>query len=212
MQRLLHDKTLQKRYIKGFSIALAYVAFFFFVESLDLNYSYLHHPIDDLIPFNEFAILPYSSWFFYMAFTLIYFAHHEGDRFDRVVYLMFGGMAFCLIINMIWPSAVDLRPKVFPRENPITDFVRLLHKVDTPTNVCPSIHVYATWICHLALIRWSRLKNKMLTHLLSWFFCLSICMSILFLKQHSIIDLFWGVVVALVIWVLVNWILRNKQE
>lgn len=200
---ILSKSELKKRYLVGIGIYVLYQLTFFFVESLNLNYQVIHHPIDDLIPFNEFWMPAYLFWFPYLAFSLIYFAHQtRGRLYYQYLGLLFGGMFATLVIYLIWPNMVDLRPAAFPRDNLFTDLVRVLHVVDTPTNVCPSIHVYATLVAHLSLMRQTQLGKKRVYHLISLVFVILILASTVFLKQHSIVDLFWGVIMGLALYFL----------
>ena len=53
---------------------------------------WVHTPLDDLIPFCEYAILPYLAWFVWIPFTL--FALLRGPRTDfmRLCLPLFAGM------------------------------------------------------------------------------------------------------------------------
>ena len=46
-----------------------------------------------------------------------------------------------------------IRPGVFPRDNLFTRAVGLLYRIDTPTNVLPSMHVFN------AILMWAGLKS-----------------------------------------------------
>lgn len=208
----LKTEKFKKRFIITLVIYLLYQLLFFVVEKFDLDFTYLHHWLDDYIIFNEFFIIPYISWFFYLGFSLFYFAlekERESEYFDYLL-LLFGGMTLCLIINMLWPTALNLRPKEFPRDNIFTSIVRLLHKVDTPTNVCPSIHVYATLIAHLCLINWSNFGKKWQNRAISFFIMSMIVLSTVYLKQHSVIDVFWGLILGFALYLPYNRFFKDK--
>lgn len=177
-----------------------YQALFFIIEGLNLQYTVIYHPLDDLIPFNEYFMIPYIMWFFYLGFNLIYYIRNT-DRsiFNQYYGLLFGGMVFCLIINVVWPSMVQLRPTHFERENIFIEIVKFTHIIDTPTNVCPSIHVYATAITHMALARLTKIGQNRFVYWTSLITSVLILMSTVFLKQHSIIDVIVGLFVAQVL-------------
>ena len=45
-----------------------YLVWFFTLDWTITDPTYIiHHPLDDLIPFNEWFIFPYCSWFFLLA-------------------------------------------------------------------------------------------------------------------------------------------------
>jgi len=93
-----------------------------------------------------------------------------------------------MAIYIIFPNRQDLRPEVFPRDNILTDIVGLLYKFDTDTNVCPSLHVaYSIGIASA----W--LKEKSVTWRSKTFVVIVVilvCLSVAFVKQHSVIDAF----------------------
>lgn len=76
--------------------------------------------------------------------------------FDRKNYfylcgVMFSGMALCLLLYLIFPNGVDLRPQSIESSNLAAIFVRMIWSADTSTNVCPSIHVASTFSIFLAV-------------------------------------------------------------
>lgn len=76
----------------------------------------------------------------------------------------------------------------FPRDNFLTGIVAGLYQGDTPTNVCPSIHVYNSIAIHMALSQSYALREHKGIRTGSLVLCILICLSTMFLKQHSIID------------------------
>ena len=72
----------------------------------------------------------------------------------------------------------------------------MIHAVDTPGNVCPSIHVSSSTAVAAVVCRSRFLKKKVL---LRWGVCLlvlGISLSTMFLKQHSVIDVVCGAVLT----------------
>lgn len=71
--------------------------------------------------------------------------------------------------------------------------VAFLYETDTPTNVFPSIHVFNTAVvCSSVLKSAQKKRAKALNLLLS----ASIVLSTVFLKQHSILDVAAGLLMA----------------
>ena len=58
--------------------------------------------------------------------------------------MMFSGMTFCLILYMVLPNGLDIRPtaEAVGRDNIAMQIMQLLWKADASVNVCPSIHVF----------------------------------------------------------------------
>lgn len=146
----------------------------------------VHSPLDDMIPFCEFFIIPYVAWYLLIAWTLLYFALYNVDGFKKLMVFFIITQISAMVIYIIFPNRQDLRPDVFLRDNFLIDAVKFLYKVDTDTNVCPSMHVGFS----LAITSvW--LKEKGVSKIWKAFVVISlvtVCLSISFIKQHSVID------------------------
>lgn len=151
------------------------------------GYSVIHTPVDDLIPFNEYFVIPYLLWFLYITFVVVYFLF-KCDRLEYFQLLAFlgAGMTVFLITSTLFPNSLQLRPAFFAHDNVFTDLVRFVYRNDTPTNVFPSIHVYNSLACYLAVMHSKQLSRR--AHIASFVLSLSIVMSTMFIKQHSVFD------------------------
>ena len=144
--------------------------------------------LDDYIPFNKYFIIPYTLWFAYIAVTVIFFFFYSQKEFIRYATFLILGMSICLIIYAFWPSMLNLRPTDLEATDIFSKMVLSIYTVDTPTNVCPSIHCLNSFIAHIAICRSEYFKQKKAIKALSFVLMISICMSTVFLKQHSIFD------------------------
>ena len=123
------------------SLAMLYFVFylvgFFSLEQLNQTEFYLITcPLDDLIPFCEWFILPYGLWFLVMPGSLIYFMFREKDAFLDLAFIMFTGMTFCLALYLVWPNGLDLRVDVQP-DNWAARLVRASTETFTPGIITP---------------------------------------------------------------------------
>ena len=177
---------------------LFYLAAFFGLELRNGNYYLIQCPIDNNIPFIEEFVLFYLSWFVLLAGAQIWSLFASKKDFLRLAFVMFLGNTICLGIYWIAPNGISLRPDTVP-DNIWGWMVGLLYQADTPTNVCPSIHVSSS--VAIALTGWNSelLKGNKWLRLFLAVWTVLICASTLFIKQHSIIDVFWGTVVSLVL-------------
>ena len=173
-----------------------YLPWFFWLEGMTRDYHIIHTWLDDLIPFNEYFIIPYFLWFVYVAGAMLYFFFKNTKDFYRFCEYLFAGMTLCLIICTIFPNGTDLRTMVNPDKNFCSWVVSLLHRIDTSTNVFPSIHVFNSVAVHVAVVKSDSLKNRRDIHFLSLVLCVLICLSTMFLKQHSVMDVIGGLLVA----------------
>ncbi|MBR3934667.1 MAG: phosphatidic acid phosphatase [Clostridia bacterium] len=146
----------------------------------------IHCKLDEMIPFCEWFIIPYVSWYLLIAWSLLYFALYDIDGFKKLMTFFFVAQVSSMIIYIIFPNRQDLRPVVFPRDNIITDAVKFLYSIDTDTNVCPSMHVGFSLAITSA---WLKAKN--VSRIWKGFIVFSlivICCSVSLIKQHSVID------------------------
>lgn len=152
------------------------------------NLHIINGPLDDMIPFCEVFIIPYFLWFAYIvASCVIMVLKADNQEFIRFALSLIIGMSLCMAICMVYPNGLTLRPDTLP-DNVFGRLVAGLYATDTPTNVFPSIHVYNSIAVHTALSKCKALKNHKGLLTGSLILCILICMSTVFLKQHSLYD------------------------
>lgn len=179
------------------SYGLIYLPWFFYLErTVTRNYSVMHVALDDLIPFCEYFVIPYLFWFIYVAGAVMYFFFNSRADYYRLCTFLFTGMTICLLICTFFPNGTNLRVPVNPQKNFCSFLVHLLHIADTSTNVFPSIHVYNSIGVHFAVIRSGILREKPRLQKASWALMTLICLSTMFLKQHSVLDVMGAVLLA----------------
>lgn len=104
----------------------------------------IHCPLDDMIPFCEWFVIPYLIWFLYIPAVFLFLFYHSKKEFYRMCAYEFTGMTIALIVYTVFPNGLNLRLTDIGRNNILVTIVQFLYASDTPTNVCPSIHVFAT--------------------------------------------------------------------
>lgn len=173
--------------------------FFYFLERgwPGRDYYYIYSRLDDLIPFCEFFVIPYLLWFAAIFGTLVYGFFFDIPTFKRLMKFIIITYTAAVVIYAIFPNAQGLRPTEFTRDNVFTRFMKDFYEFDTNTNVCPSIHVMGA--VGVMLAQWhSKALSKPIWRFLSVILCVSICLSTVFLKQHSILDVIPAVVICVV--------------
>ncbi|MBQ9152458.1 MAG: phosphatase PAP2 family protein [Solobacterium sp.] len=182
---------------------MLYLCWFYFAEYRNPVPKYIIHAgIDDIIPFSVWAVIPYASWAPFIFFSLLLFVLYASrEELWRLAVPMMCGMVLTVGFYLFVPTGLNLRPETMSGPSFLVWIVELLHKADTPTNVCPSIHVFISFIIDQAwqrstLIsgernRWKRILIRL------W--DLAIILSTLFLKQHSVIDVIAGMAVGLLL-------------
>lgn len=176
---------------------VGYFALYFLTENLIASErcTPVHCRLDDLIPFCELFVIPYVGWYLLIVFSLLYFALYNTKNFQRLQKFIIVTQIVATIIYIVYPTRQDLRPLEFPRDNIFTDIIGLLYAFDTNTGVCPSLHcaysigIASVWLKENAA-SW---KTKVFVVL----FAIMVCLSTMFIKQHSAVDFFAALPVCL---------------
>ena len=198
--RGLSLKTLNEprfRHVKLAAGWIVYFALYFLTENLIPweKCTPIHCALDDLIPFNEWFVIVYVSWYALVFGSLLFTLLCDVPRFKKLQTFIMITQAVAVICYILWPSRQDLRPQVFPRENFLTSVVAFIYAFDTSTGVCPSLHVgYSLGILSVGL------KNETLSPWLKaalTFFVLMVCLAVCFVKQHSALDVLAALPVGL---------------
>ena len=155
----------------------------------------VHCALDDLIPFNEFFLIIYCYWYVLLLGSLLWFFLYDIRSFKRLQCYIMITQAVAMMAYILWPSIQPLRPAGFERDNVLTRLMAFIYAFDTPTGVCPSLHVaYSMGIASA----WCHIKEKSLG--LKVFMVVSavlISISTAFVKQHSVVDIFAAIPVGL---------------
>lgn len=155
----------------------------------------VHCALDDVVPFCEFFVVFYVFWYLFIAGSLLYFVLYNTDSFKKLQTLIIIAQVVAVAIYIIYPTRQDLRPEVFQRENLFTWVMGLIYGFDTSTGVCPSLHVAislaiaSVWIKEKGVSRWWKAAAVVLAVLIS--------ISTAFVKQHSVVDIFAALPLAL---------------
>lgn len=168
-------------------------------------------PLDARIPFCEWFVIPYYFWFVFIIGFLLYGLLYDRRSFRDCMYFIMLTYSATMVIYLLWPNMQTLRPTVFERDNLLTGIVQGLYDFDTNTNVCPSIHVLGSMAVCLAGVRAPRLRGwgwKLFFHLSN----VLICLSTVFLKQHSILDVIAALALSAVCYPLAFYVIGRRQR
>lgn len=156
----------------------------------------IHCPWDDRIPFCEVFVTFYVLWYALIAGSLGYFLLYSVDSFKKLQTYILITQLLATAVYILYPSRQELRPTAFPRENFLTDVLGMIYTVDTPTGVFPSLHVAisigiaSVWLRERSVKPWIRGAIAA--------FCFGVCLSVAFVKQHSVLDAFAAIPVCMV--------------
>ena len=155
----------------------------------------IHCALDDIIPFHEGWLIIYCYWYVLLVGSLLWFLLYDIRAFKRLqIYIMIT-QATAMLVYILWPNVQDLRPESFARDNLLTRLMAFIYVFDTPSGVCPSLHVaYSMGIASV----WCHQKD--VTPGWRAFMIVSavlISVSTTFVKQHSSVDVLAAIPVGL---------------
>ena len=169
---------------------VVYFALYFITENLIPleNCHVIRCGLDDLIPFTEAFVIPYVLWYLLVAGSLLYFLLYNIDSFKKLSIFIMITQAVAMVVYILYPSRQELRPETFPRENVFTWVISIIYAFDTPSGILPSLHVgYSLGIASV----WCKEKEAgLLWKLLIVALVILVCLSTMFIKQHSAVDVF----------------------
>ncbi len=200
--KILYEK--YKHVIPAIIYFPIYMIWFGWLEkNVTKGYTVIHVDMDDHIPFWEVFVVPYLLWFVYVSLVVIFLFFKDKSEYYRACTFLFTGMTVFLIVSTLWPNGHHLRLEEMPRDNIFTRLISLLWSTDTATNLWPSIHTYNSLGAHFAIIRSRHLENKKGIKIASAILCLSIILSTVLIKQHSMFDLVTAVIMGAIMYVIV---------
>lgn len=183
---------------------IIYFAWFTYLEqTVTTDYRVIHMAIDDHIPFCEIFVIPYFLWFAYIAAVVAFLLFKDRREYCRACVFLFTGMTVFLVISTLWPNGHHLRPATMPRDNVFTRWIAALYRTDTATNLWPSIHVYNSIGAHIAVTKCRYFKHKPWIRYGSLVLSVSIILSTVFIKQHSMFDVLTAFAMAAIMYFVV---------
>ncbi len=197
-------KPIYKRAIPILIYGVFYLLWFGLLEGRGrADYLYVHMNIDDYIPFCEVFVVPYLLWFLYVPAVLLYLMCNDGEGYWKNAVFLVTGMTIFLVISTFIPNMHHLRLRSFPRDNIFTRLVGLIWQTDTATNLFPSIHVFNSLGAHFAVLNNEKLSQKRWIRYGSFGLCVSIILSTVLIKQHSMFDVLTAFLLGATMYILV---------
>ncbi len=134
----------------------------------------------------------YCAAFIFWAISYVNYANLGKRYAQRIAFADFIGKFICALFFAFYPTIMSEPPVV------VTDYwsfmLFLMKLIDEPNNLFPSLHVLVSWISWRYVARMSTVSDRYKS--LSFMCVLIVFLAILFTKQHLILDIFGGVIVA----------------
>ena len=172
----------------------------------DLPHYDLTLPIDRQIPvMTEWIFIYLGYCYVFWALSYCYIAKVRRDRPIELFRFVFADMLsriICMFFFIFLPTT-NIRPEITGTAL-CDELTRFLYSIDQPTNLFPSIHCLVSWLCFIGI---RREKNvPYVTKVFSCFSAILIMLSTQFLKQHYILDMISGVLLAELCYFIANWL------
>jgi len=160
----------------------------------------LYTDLDHDIPFIKAYVIPYMMWMPFLYFTLVYFYFKDRKLYFTALIAYTVSVLICYGIYIVFQTTVP-RP-VIADTDVLSMLVLFIYQNDAPFNCFPSIHCLSSYLLYTAA-RKSKAIGQWETASIGAI-ALIIIISTLFVKQHVVLDVFAGIILAHLIYSLVN--------
>ena len=152
----------------------------------------LSTPLDEMIPVRSawtvVYVAAFATWFITIAWIM--------PESKRHAYRLCGVYTIIMIASLIcflaYPVTIQ-RPEI-TEGGVFNDLLRLIYSLDSPTDLCPSLHVVLNYVCWRCTLDCRKIPKWY-----QWFnlvFLIPVCLSILFVKQHFVVDIAVALIVS----------------
>ena len=148
--------------------------------------------LDRQVPFRAEWIFIYLVCSLFWAVNYILIVREGKEQWFRFATADIMSRMICGVFFILLPTT-NVRPEV-TGSGLASELVRFVYGIDAPTNLFPSIHCLVSWFCFIG-IRKSR-KIPKGYKIFSAVFALLVCASTQFTKQHYLVDVAAGIILA----------------
>ena len=148
--------------------------------------------LDDLVPFLPPFIVVYLGCYIFWVINYLLISAQGDEHSYRFFTADICSRLVCLVIFMVFPTT-NTRPELIGHDI-WTQAVRALYQWDAPQNLFPSIHCLVSWMCCIGLRGCDRIPKWY--KWVSKFIAVLVFISTLALRQHVLIDVAGGILLA----------------
>lgn len=148
--------------------------------------------IDEQIPFVPMSIIIYFGCYLFWAVNYVMIAKLDKKWAYQFYFADMISRIICFAFFLMYPTT-NIRPEI--TGTGIWNMgMQLLYSIDAADNLFPSIHCLVSWFCYIGIR-----GNKKIPKWYQWSSCVMavlVFISTLTTKQHVLLDVFGGVVIA----------------
>ena len=200
-----------KKYIKENWFRLVLSILIFTVHSIAywiipaiFRVTYIDMPEWMITVFDEVPFVPFFMVFYFGCFAwwVISFLTATKERVYPITIVAVIGYAIIEIFFFAFPVAMHREELVLEGNDIFSNLVRFLWVIDEPGKLFPSVHVFVSTLAYLVV---AFDKNKKIWwRIVCFIMMMMVWISTLFLKQHYFIDGLVAVILALILWFIVE--------
>lgn len=151
---------------------------------------------DNRIPVIPMFVLIYFGGYIFWIVNYILISSISKYHCYRFIMADLLGKLICFIIYIAFPTT-NIRPDIIT-SGIFVDMLKFLYSIDAANNLFPSIHCLVSWYCFVGLRNCKAIP--VWYRVFSLFMAMLICISTLTTKQHVIIDVLGGIMLAELTW------------
>lgn len=149
-------------------------------------------PIDEKIPLVSWTIVIYIGCYLFWVVNYILIYRRSREYAYRFFIADFISRLVCLGFFILYPTTLE-RPSI-EGTGFFDTAMRLVYLADAPTNLFPSIHCLVSWFCVIGI--WDDRQIPRWYKVFSLVFAVAVFVSTLTTRQHVVLDVAGGVVLA----------------
>ena len=166
--------------------------------------------LDEILGLHPWAVFPYCSWFFCVAFMLLWKLFTDREGLSRACKYCMVTSATALPVLFLFPCTMPLRPDSLKVTGLATWLLDHIYQVDRSSAIMPSFHVM--WAFMLLFAAWNdRTFRRPLWRLFWAVQTFLICLSTALTKQHSVLDAVFAVPFILFAYLLSFGVRKEKE-
>ncbi len=173
-------------------ITSIFLLLYIFSNEFNTDRSYYFHlffPFEEDLPFFGWAVYPYLSVFIFFVLPFFYSNQDEIKKLEKTILF---SILVSFLIFLIFPTKLGFKSTP---ETSVSLLYDSLKKLDRPHNLVPSLHICLSTIIFIFLH--DKETQKLLRAFFTFWF-LIICVSVVCIHQHHILDVITGSILAFV--------------
>lgn len=152
--------------------------------------------LDRMLPFVPGFVYIYLICYLFWVVNYLLAAGNGKDYFYRYLTADLTARVVCFLFFVFFPTT-NLRPELVGDSLSIT-LLRWLYQMDKPENLLPSIHCMNSWFCYIAVR--GRKDIPCWYRIFSFVFAWLIALSTVLIRQHVVVDIAAGFLLAEAMW------------